>query len=69
MACVAIIPVFASIVAVARYLRGEIDEYMRQLVIESILWGLGAVLIADAFLGCLGTFHPDFFPIPMARSA
>jgi hypothetical protein len=45
----AIAPIIVTIVLVARYLRGENDEYMRNLVVESILWGLGIVLVADSF--------------------
>lgn len=49
MAMLSIAPVIATILLVARYLRGEKDEYMRNLVVESILWGLSAVLVTDSF--------------------
>ena len=49
IALLSIAPVIATILLVARYLRGEKDEYVRNLVVESMLWGLGAVLIADIF--------------------
>ena len=49
IAILAITPVLATIFAIARYLRGEKDEYMRNLVVASMLWGLGIVLTADIF--------------------
>jgi hypothetical protein len=49
IAVLSITPIVATIVLVARYLRGEKDEYMRNLVVESILWGLSAVLVSDSF--------------------
>ena len=49
IAILSIVPVIATILVVARYLRGENDEYLRNLVVESILWGLGIVLVADTF--------------------
>lgn len=49
MAILSIAPVIATILLVARYLRGEKDEYMRNLVVKSILWGLCAVLVSDSF--------------------
>ena len=49
IAVLSITPIVATIVLVARYLRGENDEYLRNLVVESILWGLSAVLVSDSF--------------------
>ena len=49
IAVLSIVPVIATILLIARYLRGEIDEYMRNLVVQSMLWGLGLVLVADTF--------------------
>ena len=70
MALLAITPVIPTILLIARYLRGEKDEYMRNLVVESMLWGLGFVLIADTFfsyveplssLGFIGSISMDVF--------
>ena len=49
LAILSIAPVVATVALVARYLRGEKDEYMRNLVVESILLGLSAVLVSDSF--------------------
>jgi hypothetical protein len=61
LALLAIAPVVATIVLVARYLRRENDEYMRNLVVESMLWGLGFVLVADSFFNFV---RPYSFLIP-----
>lgn len=53
-AVLAIAPVIRTILLIARYLRGEKDEYMRKLVVESMLWGLSFVLIADTFISYIG---------------
>jgi hypothetical protein len=64
MATLSIAPVIATILLVARYLRGEKDEYMRNLVVESILWGLSAVLVSDSFFSYV---RPYVFLIPIGN--
>lgn len=54
IAFLAIVPVIPTIFLIARYLHGEKDEYMRKLVVESMLWGLSFVLIADTFISYIG---------------
>jgi hypothetical protein len=54
MAILSIAPIIPTIFLIARYLRGEKDEYMRNLVVESMLWGLGIVLMADTFFSYIG---------------
>ena len=54
IALLAIAPIIPTILLIARYLRGEKDEYMRKLVVESMLWGLSFVLIADTFISYTG---------------
>lgn len=39
-------PIMGTMVVLARYLRGETDEYVRNLVVRSILWGFGLVMVA-----------------------
>ena len=61
-------------IAIARYLIRETDEYVRNLVIQSILWGFGLVMVADTILGYLiayqsihlrsfGVFNMDIFVV------
>ena len=54
MAFLSIAPIIPTILLIARYLRGEKDEYMRHLVVESMLWGLSFVLIVDTFVSYIG---------------
>jgi hypothetical protein len=65
MAVLSIAPIVMTIILVARYLHGERDEYLRNLVVESMLWGLAAVLVADSFLSFI-----DLTPllVPLAGS-
>ena len=46
-------PVVLTLVVIARYLAGETDEYLRSLVVRSILWGFGLVMITDTVIGYL----------------
>jgi small-conductance mechanosensitive channel len=56
-------PVIGTMVVIARYLAGETDEYLRSIVIQSILWGLGLVMVADTFFGYIVEYHPSHLPI------
>ncbi len=64
IAVLAIAPIIAAIVLIARYLSGETDEYVRNLVIESMLWGLGAVIVYDTFVSFV---EPLAMPIPLGN--
>jgi len=61
MGTLAVVPVIATMVLIARYLSGEKDEYLRHLVVQSILWGFGLALIVDIFLSFVD--HHFFIPI------
>ena len=61
MGALAVIPVLAVMILIARYLSGEKDEYLRYLVVQSILWGFGLALIVDIFLSFVD--HHFFIPI------
>jgi hypothetical protein len=47
------IPVIGIIVVVGRYLTRETDEFIRMIVVQAILWGLGVTMAVDTFLGGL----------------
>jgi hypothetical protein len=47
------IPVAAMIFIVGRYLRRETDEFVRMLVTQSLLWGLGVTMIGDIVFGVI----------------
>ena len=48
--------VAAFIVVIGRYLKEEVDEFHRELVIRCQLWGLAAVMLVMAFHGFLQLF-------------
>src|SRR5271168_3136431 len=62
IAILSIAPIVGTMILIARYLRGETDEYLRNLVVESMLWGLGTVMIADTFFSYV-ELHSSFIPI------
>ena len=45
------IPVAAMIFIAGRYLARETDEFVRMLVTQSLLWGLGVTMIGDIVFG------------------
>jgi hypothetical protein len=47
------IPVIGVIAVVGRYLTLENDEFVRMMVVQALLWGLGITFVADTFLGGL----------------
>src|SRR5271154_3483005 len=53
IASIGALPIVMMMIAIARYLIRETDEYVRNLVIQSILWGFGLVMVADTILGYL----------------
>jgi hypothetical protein len=58
VAFLATFPVIGTLVVIARYLAGETDEYLRNLVVQSIMWGAGLVMVADTFLGYIVEYMP-----------
>jgi hypothetical protein len=55
-------PIVGTMIVIARYLRGETDEYLRSLVVRSILWGFGAVMVSDTLIGAIVEYHPHHAP-------
>jgi hypothetical protein len=60
MALLPTIPVIGIITVVGRYLARETDEFIRALVVQSVLWGLGITFAVDTYLGGLFA-HPEIF--------
>jgi hypothetical protein len=55
-------PIIGTMIVIARYLRGETDEYLRSLVVRSILWGFGVVMVSDTLIGAIVEYHPHHAP-------
>ena len=54
------IPVIGIVAVVSRYLARETDDFIRMLVVQSLLWGLGITFVVDTYLGGLFA-HPQIF--------
>jgi hypothetical protein len=62
IAVLATIPIIGTLIIISRYLAGEKDEYLRSLVVQSILWGFGVVMIVDTLLAYLVEYHSIDIP-------
>jgi hypothetical protein len=58
------LPLIATMVAVGLYLAEETDEFQRNILIQSMLWGIGATLTVTTTWGFLEKFTgiPQFDP-------
>jgi hypothetical protein len=54
------LPVIGVIVIVGLYLREEKDEFQRAVLVESMMWGIGATLSVTTAWG----FLENFVPVP-----
>jgi hypothetical protein len=59
---IATIPIIGTLMVIAHYLTAETDEYLRSLVVRSILWGFGLVMVSDTLLGSLVQYHSMDLP-------
>ena len=64
LATLAAIPVIVVIAVVGRYMARETDEFVRMMVVQALLWGLGVTFVADTFLGCLFAYPSVYTLIP-----
>jgi hypothetical protein len=56
LALVGAAPVMMTVLVIGRYIARETDEYIRSVVIQSILWGFGVTMILNTLLGYLVAF-------------
>jgi hypothetical protein len=63
IAFIAVTPIIGTMVVIARYLAGEKDEYLRHIVMQSILWGLGLVMVIDTFLAYVIEYPSPHVPV------
>ena len=57
-----VVPIIGTLMIVARYLSKETDEYLRSLVVRSILWAFGLVMVTDTIIGSLTQYYPLHLP-------
>jgi hypothetical protein len=56
LAVLAAVPVGALIFIVGRYLARETDEFVRMLVVKSLLWGFGVTMVTDTIYSYLAEY-------------
>lgn len=54
------LPVIGIVATVSRYLTRETDDFIRMIVVQALLWGLGITFVVDTYLGGL-LAHPQIF--------
>jgi len=59
------VPVIGIVAVVGRYLAREADEFIRAIVVQSLLWGLGITFVADIYLGGLFAYPSILRLIPI----
>jgi hypothetical protein len=50
------LPIVGVLISVGVYLRNETDEYQRDLMVRSMLWGIAGVLMVATFFGFMRSF-------------
>jgi hypothetical protein len=63
IAIVAVTPIIGTLMVIARYLKGEKDEYLRYIVVQSILSGFGTVMVLGTFFGYVLPFSSLHVPL------
>jgi hypothetical protein len=59
------LPLVAIVVAISRYLKRETDEFIRALVVASLLWSFGVIMVADVILGVVLRNSPGLRIVPI----
>jgi hypothetical protein len=59
------LPLIAIVNAISRYLKRETDEFIRALVVASLLWSFGVIMVADTILGVILRNTPGMRILPM----
>ena len=63
LALIPSIPIIAVIAIVGLYLKEETDEFQRDMLVQSLLWGMGCTLAATSVWGFLEMFsHAPHLP-------
>lgn len=57
------IPMFAIILLLGRYLARESDEFIRMMVVKSLLWGAAVIVAGDMMQSALVAYSADFWSL------
>ena len=56
LSALAVLPVLLAVWVAAHYLKAEPDEFVRTLVVRSLLWGFAVTMAGDAIAGVLTAY-------------
>jgi hypothetical protein len=68
LSALAVLPVLLAVWVAARYLKAEPDEFIRALVVRSLLWGFAITMAGDAITGVLMSVDPRPFPLTILNA-
>lgn len=68
LSAVSLLPIVLAVWIAATYLREEPDEFVRMLLVRSLLCGFTVTMAADAMLGVLTMLYARPFPISLLNA-
>lgn len=68
LAVLACLPTVGLIAVAARYLREETDEFIRNLIIQSMLWGFAVTMVGTALFSVLLDYHSRSFSVAVLNT-
>jgi hypothetical protein len=68
LSALSVLPVLLAVWVAARYLKAEPDEFIRALVVRSLLWGFAVTMAGDAIAGVLINVYGHPFPLTLLNA-
>jgi hypothetical protein len=68
LSALSVLPVLLAVWIAARYLKAEPDEFIRALVVRSLLWGFAVTMAGDAVAGVFMNLYAHPFPIALLNA-
>jgi hypothetical protein len=68
LSALAVLPVLLAVWVAARYLKAEPDEFIRALVVRSLLWGFAITMAGDAIAGVFMSVYAHPFPLTILNA-
>jgi hypothetical protein len=68
LSALSVLPVLLAVWVAARYLKAEPDEFIRALVVRSLLWGFAVTMAGDAVAGVLMSVYGQPFPLTVLNA-
>jgi hypothetical protein len=68
LSALAVLPVLLAVWVAARYLKAEPDEFIRALVVRSLLWGFALTMAGDAIVGVFISVYARPFPLTILNA-